>query len=114
MKSKTYTQDPGPAVKIRGRRTRNFICLVDHYRRPSRQRNTAGRYRVGAKNPEHARKLLQSAIGFGSVQVCYEDNTTNLSDMLPVGECRKETWDPGSRRFVHVPARHAGSPLGAP
>ena len=49
-----------------------YVCLVDNYRRPSRQRNTAGRYLVGAKTEKEAKKLLQRAIGFGSVQVYYK------------------------------------------
>lgn len=110
MKTKNHSVDPGPAIILNNRRTRNFICLVDAYRRPSRQRNTAGRYRVGAKNPKQARKLLQSAVGFGSVQVYYEDNTTRSSDLVPLGECRKETFVPGSARFSQEPVRHACCP----
>lgn len=55
------------------KQTNQYICLVDHYRRPSRRRNTAGRYRVGAKSPMEAKKLVQKAIGFGSVQVYYKE-----------------------------------------
>lgn len=51
---------------------KNYILLVDSYRRPSRQRNTAGRYRVGAKTPDDATELLRSKIGFGSIRVYYE------------------------------------------
>lgn len=96
---------------VNGRRTRNYICLVDTYRRPSRQRNTAGRYRVGAKNPKAARKLLQSAIGFGSVLVYYEDNTNQLSELVPIGECRREIWNTRSKRFDQTPVRHACEPV---
>ena len=53
---------------------RQYICLVDNYRRPSRKRNTAGRYRVAAKSPDEAVKLLREKIGFGSIQV-YSDST---------------------------------------
>lgn len=111
MKSRRHKPDPGPAVVLNGRRTRNFICLVDAYRRPSRTRNTAGRYRVGAKNPDHARKLLQKAIGFGSVQVYYEDNTTKGSPLVPCGECRRECWDPAAKRFTHTAVHHASEPM---
>lgn len=52
---------------------KNYIVLVDSYRRSSRCRNTKGRYRVGAKNPKEARKLVQQSIGFGSAIVYYED-----------------------------------------
>lgn len=51
---------------------RQYICLVDNYRRPSRKRNTAGRYRVAAKSPDEAVKLLREKIGFGSIQVYYD------------------------------------------
>lgn len=51
---------------------KNFILLVDTYRRPSLKRNTAGRYRVGAKTPDEATKLLRAKIGFGSIFVYYE------------------------------------------
>lgn len=51
---------------------KNYILLVDSHRRPSRQRNTAGRYRVGAKSPDEAIDLLRSVIGFGSIRVYYE------------------------------------------
>ena len=49
----------------------NYILLVDYYRRPSRQRNTAGRYRVAAKTEKEAIKLLREKIGFGSIKVYY-------------------------------------------
>jgi hypothetical protein len=51
---------------------KNYILVVDGHRRPSRCRNTRGRYRVGAKEPEEAVKLLREKIGFGSIQVLYE------------------------------------------
>ena len=50
----------------------NYILLVDSYRRPSRQRNTKGRYRVGAKTEKEAVKLLREKIKFGSIQVYYK------------------------------------------
>lgn len=62
-----------------------YVCLVDNYRRPSRQRNTKGRYLVGAKTSEEAKKLLQDAIGFGSVQVYYratDDNGAIINDKV--------------------------------
>lgn len=101
-----HHDDPGAPLVINRRRTRNFICLVDDYRPPAMKRRTAGRYRVGAKNPKQARKLLQAAIGFGSVQVFCEDNTRELSDPVPCGQCCRETWDPNARRFVQSETRH--------
>lgn len=49
-----------------------YVCLVDNYRRPDRQRNTAGRYLVCAKTEREAKEILQNKIGFGSVQVYYK------------------------------------------
>lgn len=51
---------------------KNYILVVDSYRRPERRRNTAGRYRVGAKTREEAVDLLQAKIGFGSIRVYYQ------------------------------------------
>ena len=55
----------------------NYILLVDNHRRPSRQRNTAGRYRVGAKTENEAIELLRDKIKFGSIQVYYKCNPEN-------------------------------------
>lgn len=60
--------------------SKTFVCLVDNYRRSSRQRNTKGRYLVGAKNEKQAKDLLQKTIGFGSVQVYYEVETESGTD----------------------------------
>lgn len=55
-----------------------YRCEVDLYRNgtlfrgPKEKlydRNTTGVYLVGAKNPKEARRLLQKAIGFGSITV---------------------------------------------
>lgn len=75
------------------RQTRQFVCAVDGYRRPSRQRNTKGRYRVAARDRKTAAKLLQKAVGFGSVQVLYEDEEPKPGKSLPLGQCRKELPD---------------------
>lgn len=48
-----------------------YVCTVDTWRRPSRQRNTQGRYLAGAKSEKEAKALVQAAIGFGSVKVYY-------------------------------------------
>lgn len=88
---------------------KNYICLVDHYRRPSRQRNTQGRYRVGAKNPKQAKELLQKAIGFGSIQVYYED--TKL--LAKYKEVWKEVYNHNHKEypFALQPTRHANEPI---
>ena len=54
----------------------NYILLVDSHRRPSRMRNTAGRYRVGAKTEKEAISLLREKIKFGSIQVYYKCKPT--------------------------------------
>lgn len=56
---------------------RQAIVLVDAYRRPSRRRNTAGRYRVGAKTEKEAEELVRTTIGFGSVKFyCWENENS--------------------------------------
>lgn len=72
------------------RPVRQYVCLVDGYRRPSRRRNTAGRYRVAARDARHAEQLLRKAIGFGSVKVYYEADPKDCRVVLPMGQCRKE------------------------
>lgn len=85
---------------------KNYIVLVDMYRRSSRCRNTRGRYRVGAKNPREARKLVQAAIGFGSVLVYYED----FHLLARYREVLREQYVVGTKEnlgFRLLPVRHA-------
>lgn len=110
MKPKKEIAPGDDAVMFQGRRTRNFICLVDSYRRPSRRRSTYGVYRVGARDAKSAQKLLQSVISFGSIQVVRQDDTTEYSAIVPMGEVRKERYDPATGRFSQEPARHACAP----
>lgn len=84
---------------------KQFVLVVDSYRRPSRQRSTQGRYRVGAKNAAHAKEILKKAIGFGSINVLYEDESPAPGHVLAMGVCRKETPGQGL-----VPVRHATAP----
>lgn len=88
------------------RPVRQYVCLVDNYRRPSRQRNTAGRYRVAARDERHAKEILMKAIGFGSVKVYYELPAKDCRIVLPMGQCRKEL--PNGQL---VPVRHATDPV---
>lgn len=94
---------------------RNYILLVDSYRRPSRRRNTAGRYRVGAKSPEEAVKLLRAVIGFGSIRVYYEVVPGKHDyDGPEIGykEVVRQVVDrskPGCR-FKYVQPHHASAP----
>lgn len=92
---------------------RQAIVLVDNYRRPSRQRNTNGRYRVGAKTEKEAEELVQKAIGFGSVQFYYWDDGNKSGYPIPrkvaYKEVVKEKFDssiPGCRWLFEKP-RHA-------
>lgn len=98
--------------------TKQYICLVDSYRRPSRQRNTAGRYQVGARSVKEAKRTLQKMIGFGSVIVYYEDR--NPERVLKRGEAVRvqipgaEIVPPGvpgvSDKTLYLPVRHATAP----
>lgn len=90
-----------------------YICLVDAYRRPSRQRNTSGRYIVCAKNEKEAKNLLQKAIGFGSVQVYYKVSSGSYKQEQEIkmkqGEMYKVNNDfsKGFLEFVFTPVKHA-------
>lgn len=86
---------------------KNYILLVDNHRSPARQRNTAGRYRVGAKTPDEAVKLLREKIGFGAIQVYYE---CPANEKLTIGykEVKQEMFD--GARVYHVEPHHATAP----
>lgn len=87
---------------------KNYVLLVDSYRRPDRRRNTAGRYRVGAKTPEEAVRLLRAVIGFGSIRVHFEANDVSVG----YKEVVQEVFDmskPGAV-FKHVEPHHANAP----
>lgn len=95
---------------------KNYIVLVDNYRRPSRRRNTAGRYRVAAKTPKEAAELLREKIGFGAIHVYYECNPNDPYN-VPYKTVVKEEFqeireaDGSTRRsFVHTEPRHATAP----
>lgn len=97
-------------TKMRNQHFKNYIVLVDSYRRSSRCRNTKGRYRVGAKNPKEARKLVQRAIGFGSAIVYYEDE--NL--LAQYKQVFREEYTAGQKEnlgFQLMPVRHANAPI---
>lgn len=98
------------AAMFQGRRTRNFICVVDAYRRPSRCRSTKGVYRVGARDEKSAKKLLQSVIGFGSIRVDRQDNTTERSPLAPMGDVHRERYNVGTGKFRQEMPKHACAP----
>lgn len=93
------------------KRTRNYILLVDYNTPPRFAHRTKGRYRVGAHSEKEAVRLLQKAIGFGSIRVyrlCPENDA-----ILPMGEVRKEVPYQKNKKTVFVleKARHATAPL---
>ncbi len=92
-----------------------YVCLVDYYRRPSRQRNTEGRYLVGATSEKEAKEFLQKAIGFGSVQVYYratdddgklKSNTDKLMNYKEMCKVRITSGDDTK----WMPVVHANAP----
>ena len=85
--------------------TNTYVCLVDNYRRPSRQRNTCGRYYVGAKTEKEAKKLLQIAIGFGSIQVYYKTKPGGIDPIMDYKEVAKAVWN--GKTFDKSPVVHA-------
>lgn len=92
---------------------KNYILLVDSYRRPSRQRNTAGRYRVGAKTPEEAVKLLREKIGFGSIRVYYEvvpGKHDYDGPMVGYKAVVQQVFDKSNGMFKYVEPHHATAP----
>ena len=92
---------------------RQAIVLVDAYRRPSRRRNTAGRYRVGAKTEREAEELVRAAVGFGSVKFYYWEREDSTHPKVKYKEVVKEI--PESRlvdtKYVYEKPRHACEPL---
>ena len=88
-----------------------YVCLVDNYRRPSRQRNTHGRYYVGAKTEKEAKKLLQESIGFGSVQIYYVATPGGIDPMMEYKEVKKGVWN--GNGFTAENVKHATSPVEA-
>ena len=95
------------------RKVRQAIVLVDAYRRPGRRRNTAGRYRVGAKTEKEAEELVRAAIGFGSVKFYYWERNNGYLPKVKYREVAKEVINPESNRtgFCYEQPRHACEPL---
>ena len=85
------------------------IVLVDAYRRPSRRRNTAGRYRVGAKTEKEAEELVRTAIGFGSVKFYYWEKEDSAQPKVKYKEVVKEIYS--SQGYSYEKPRHACEPL---
>lgn len=89
---------------------KTYVCLVDQYKRPSRQHNTKGRYYVGAKTEKEAKKILQKVIGFGSIQIYYEATEGGIDPMMGYKEVKKAMWDSNASRFIAVEAKHDTAP----
>ena len=89
------------------------IVLVDAYRRPSRRRNTAGRYRVGAKTKKEAEELVRAAIGFGSVKFYYWEKENNTHPKVKYKEVVKEILNSqlADTTYSYEKPRHACDPL---
>lgn len=95
------------------KKIKQAIVLVDAYRRPSRRRNTAGRYRVGAKTEKEAEELVRASIGFGSVKFYYWEDDDSTRPKVKYKEVVKEI---PSSRLVNTPysyekPKHACEPL---
>ncbi len=96
---------------------RQAIVLVDTYRRPERRRNTAGRYRVGAKTEKEAEELVRAAIGFGSVQFYYWEREDSTHQKVKYKEVVKEVYNVRladelpKATFSYEKPRHACDPL---
>ena len=92
---------------------RQAIVLVDAHRRPSRRRNAAGRYKVGAKTEKEAEELVKAAIGFGSVKFYYWEREDSTHQKVKYKEVVKEI--PNSRLadtdYSYEKPRHACEPL---
>lgn len=82
---------------------RQAIVLVDAYRRPDRRRNTAGRYRIGAKTEKEVEALVRNAIGFGSVKFYVWESLDSMHRKVKYKEVVKD--------YSYEQPRHACSPL---
>lgn len=88
-----------------------YVCLVDNYRRPSRQRNTMGRYLVCAKTESEAKEILQEKIGFGSIQIYYQVTKNyglpfEIEANLSYKEAKKMELDE-NRKWTLVDVKHS-------
>lgn len=92
-----------------------YVLTVDIYRRPSRRRNTYGRYRVGAKTAKEAVVLLRNKIGFGSIRIIGTADRVDSRDWklhnVAYKEVRKymfdERYQPSFKDTMHATAPHS-------
>lgn len=103
----------------RAKHWNNYIVLVDYNTPPRLKHNTAGRYRVGAKTPEEAKRLLRKAIGFGHIVVYYTCNEAadrRAGRFIGCGEMFLEKCHFGDEEDPHqhiyfMPVHHANDPI---
>ena len=91
---------------------KQYVLLVDNRRncvsdeqgqlKHLYRRNTAGRYRVAAKTEKEAIELLREKIGFGSIQVYYEDKNPTSNKILAYKEIKKEDYKDGLLNVKHA------------
>lgn len=113
MPWKSFPEKTNKQKETLMKKVKQAIVLVDAYRRPSRQRNTEGRYRVGAKTEREAEELVRAAIGFGSVKFYYWEREDSTHPKVKYKEVVKEI--PITRLadtdYSYEAPRHACDPL---
>ncbi len=98
------------------RSTKNYILFVDRRKPTHMQRNTAGRYRVGARDAKEAIKLLRAAIGFGNITVGWECSRGMYNDWAPAVGYKEVVQElpshdeNGHLIFRRIPPHHASTP----
>lgn len=89
-----------------------YVFGVDLYRNngmvfcdvPLYQRQSKGRYQVAAKSETEAKKLLQKAIGFGSINTMYA--SPDLME-LKYKEIRKLVYNHTTHKITYQEVHHA-------
>ena len=82
------------------------IVLVDTYRRPSRKRNTVGRYIVSAKSAKAAVQLVQTAPRFGSVQFSSWEQHDSFKS-IKYKEVKKMLYNSWKNKWILEEPHHA-------
>ena len=104
-----------------------YVCYVDAYRNGFifrgiserlYERNTKGRYLVGAKSAKEAKEILQKAIGFGSINVPKHQSWIydHLKKPLKYKEVLKWDWCHDKEKNCLIDSfstdiRHATAPI---
>ena len=87
-----------------------YVCLVDARGPIWAGHSTKGRYYVGAKSEKEAKKLLQKASGFGSIDVCYIAQPVGFDPILSEKIVRKAVWLKDRSVFATEDVVHATAP----